>query len=257
MADMSSSGGGLPVTGLPPVSSGSGGGNRGAAEGSGSYERNVAAEERRQRSMADFRDFVSMLDVPIEELTPAVRAAFQKLFAELSEREDKLDELTGRIEWLSTLTDAHPFLPVMNRRAFVSRLSRVLEVVRRSGGTNAVLYVEMPIVDRIRRERGHDQEERALQHASNILAELLSPADVIGALGGSCFGILLFDGSEQSVEAFIRTAREKAAQAPYEFDGTKTVLDFDIGAARLRPEDSPKSALDAADQARQSGDDIG
>lgn len=257
MADMSSSGGGLPVTGLPPVSSGSGGGNRGAAEGSGSYERNVAAEERRQRSMADFRDFVSMLDVPIEELTPAVRAAFQKLFAELSEREDKLDELTGRIEWLSTLTDAHPFLPVMNRRAFVSRLSRVLEVVRRSGGTNAVLYVEMPIVDRIRRERGHDQEERALQHASNILVELLSPADVIGALGGSCFGILLFDGSEPSVEAFIRTAREKAAQAPYEFDGTRTVLDFDIGAVRLRPEDSPKSALDAADQARQSGDDIG
>lgn len=257
MADMSSSGSGLPVSGIPPVSSGSGGGNRGAAEGSGSYERNVAAEERRQRSMADFRDFVSMLDVPIEELTPAVRAAFQKLFAELSEREDKLDELTGRIEWLSTLTDAHPFLPVMNRRAFVSRLSRVLEVVRRSGGTNAVLYIEMPIVDRIRRERGHDQEERALLHASNILVELLSPADVIGALGGSCFGILLFDGSVPSVEAFMRTVREKSAQTPYEFDGTKTVLDFDIGAVQLKPEDSPKSALDAADQARLSGDDIG
>ncbi len=257
MADMGSSGGGLPVTGLPPVSSGAGGGNRGAAEGSGSYERNVVAEERRKRSMADFRDFISMLDVPVEELTPAVRAAFQKLFAELSEREEKLDEMTGRIEWLSTLTDAHPFLPVMNRRAFVSRLSRVLEVVRRSGGTNAVLYIEMPIVDRIRRERGHDQEERALRHASNILTEMLSPADVIGALGGSCFGILLFDGSEASVEAFVQAVREKAAQAPYEFEGTRTVLDFDIGAVRLKPDDSPKSALDAADRARLSGDDVG
>jgi diguanylate cyclase (GGDEF)-like protein len=256
MADMSSSGSGLPVTGVPPVSAGDGG-NRGAAEGSDSYGRNVVAEERRQRSMADFRDFVSMLDIPAEELTEAVRAAFQKVFAELSEREDRIEEMSGRIEWLSSMTDAHPFLPVMNRRAFVSRLARVLDVVRRSGGTNALLYVETPTVDRIRRERGHDQEERALRHASDMLAEMLSPADAIGALGGSSFGIVLFDGSQQAVESFIRLIGEKARAVPYEFEGESTLLEFDVGVTRLKPEDSPKSALDAADRSRLSGDDVG
>ena len=108
--------------------------------------------------MADFRDFISMLDVPAEELTPAVRDAFQKVFAELMQREEKVDELTGRVNWLNTLTDAHPFLPVMNRRAFIGKLTRVLDVVRQSGGSNSLLYIDVTGVEQVRRQFGHMAE---------------------------------------------------------------------------------------------------
>jgi diguanylate cyclase (GGDEF)-like protein len=254
MADMTSSGGGLPVAGIPAVPTGDDrGGRQSASSGSGEYEKNVVAEERRRRSMADFRDFVSMLEIPVEELTPAVRKAFERLFAELSEREQKLEELTGRVEWLNSLTDAHPFLPVMNRRAFIGKLSRVLDVVHRSGGSNALIYIEAEGIEQIRREFGHQIEENALIHASDILQSLLSPADIVGNLGGYAFGVVLFNGGQYGIDSFLERLSSQAAASPFKHDHGEVVLDFRSGAVILKGDDSPQSALDAADRVMASG----
>ncbi|MEQ8707619.1 MAG: diguanylate cyclase [Rhodospirillales bacterium] len=255
MADMTSSDGPLPVPGIGQAA-GHGSGRQGASEGTDSYGRNVVAEERRQRSMADFRDFISMLDVPAEELTPAVRDAFQKVFAELLQREEKVDELTGRVNWLNTLTDAHPFLPVMNRRAFIGKLARVLDVVRHSGGSNSLVYVEATGVGHVRRQFGHKVEEAALNHISDQLTEPLTPADIIGNLGGYAFGVVIFGSGLSGAADYLSHVKAAIAGRPFTHEGQTLSLGVDAGVTMIGASDSAQSLLDAADKNRNSGDNI-
>ncbi len=255
MADMTSSDGPLPVPGIGQAA-GHGGGRQGASEGTDSYGRNVVAEERRQRSMADFRDFISMLDVPAEELTPAVRDAFQKVFAELMQREEKVDELTGRVNWLNTLTDAHPFLPVMNRRAFIGKLTRVLDVVRQSGGSNSLLYIDVTGVEQVRRQFGHMAEEAVLKQVSELLMEPLTPADIIGNLGGYAFGLVIFGSGQAGADAYLSRVKETIAATQFQFEGQNLSLNINVGMTIITASDSPESVLDAADKNRKSGDNV-
>lgn len=255
MADMTSSDGPLPVPGIGQAT-GHGGGRQGSSEGADSYGRNVVAEERRQRSMADFRDFISMLDVPAEEMTPAVRDAFQKVFAELMQREEKVDELTGRVNWLNTLTDAHPFLPVINRRAFIGKLTRVLDVIRHSGGSNCLVYVDVTGVEQVRRQFGHLAEEAALNQISEHLMEPLTPADIIGNLGGYTFGIVIFGSGQAGADAYLSRVKQTIAANPFRHEGNSLSLSVEAGTTIIGASDSPQSVLDAADKHRSSGDNV-
>jgi GGDEF domain-containing protein len=126
-------------------------------------------------------------------------------------------------------------------------------VVHRSGGSNALIYIEAEGIEQIRREFGHQIEENALIHASDILQSLLSPADIVGNLGGYAFGVVLFNGGQYGIDSFLERLSSQAAASPFKHDHGEVVLDFRSGAVILKGDDSPQSALDAADRVMASG----
>ena len=93
---------------------------------------------------------VSILGIPDQALTPEVQAAIDALSGEISRLREELDRSLGRTAYLEKLADMHPFLPVLNRRAFARELARTLVHVGALGTPVSLLCLHVTNADTVR-----------------------------------------------------------------------------------------------------------
>ena len=93
-------------------------------------------------------EVATFLGIPEAELTPSVREGLSKLMAEVERLRQDNEEKDRRISYLERLADEDPLMPILNRRAFVRELSRMMAFTDRYGGISSVLFFD---VDGMRR----------------------------------------------------------------------------------------------------------
>ena len=194
-------------------------------------------------------DSVAVMGVPEAELTPKVRAAIMGLLDEVQHLRDELRQSVKRIAYLERLADQDTLLPVINRRAFVRELSRMLSFAERYGIVSSVLYFDINGMKAINDTHGHAAGDAALVRVSELLAENIRESDVVGRLGGDEFGVIL-------TQADIAVAHEKAASlataienAPLIWKGREVAVGVAYGAQVFGAGDTADHVLDAADRA--------
>ncbi len=127
-------------------------------------------------------DSASFLGITETELTPAVRAALTRLISEI-------DEL--RLSEAEDLADLDALTPLLNRRAFLRELKRVLTFAQRYGGPASLIYFDLDGFKAVNDRFGHAAGDEALKGVAQRLAGQMREGDIIGRIGGDEFGVIL------------------------------------------------------------------
>ncbi len=194
-------------------------------------------------------DVVEVGGVTETELTPNVRRALTALMAEVEQLRGELTEARARIGFLEKLVDEDPLMPVVNRRAFVRELTRMLAFARRYAVPASILYFDVNNMKQINDVHGHAAGDAALVAMAQVLVENVRTTDVVGRLGGDEMGVLL-------VQADQAHADRKAAELAALVEARETIwqrapirLTVAFGAYAFAGGDSANEIIDAADRA--------
>lgn len=227
-------------------------GGTGAATGPAGVRRTGAAARPASATPVTARaagDSSSVMGIPETELTPKVRNAIMVLMQEVDTLRRELERSKQRLLNLEKLADQDSLTPVINRRAFVRELSRVISYAQRYDAVSSLIYFDVNGFKAINDTHGHACGDAALMHVVDILMSNVRDTDVVGRLGGDEFGVILAQADE-------RHAREKAAQLaaavgskPLEWEGQKIAIEVAYGVYNFKPGENATEALAAADRA--------
>lgn len=191
-----------------------------------------------------------IMGVPAGELTPRVQSAILELSTQVERLGGELEAAQKRIAQLELLADRDGLTPLLNRRAFVRELERVMAFAARYGLTSgSLLYFDVNGLKQINDRFGHGAGDAALTHVARVMANLVRGTDVVGRLGGDEFGVIL-------AQADSARAREKAAAlaaairaAPVRYGDQQLPVGVAYGIHCFTPGEGVAAALDAADRA--------
>jgi diguanylate cyclase (GGDEF)-like protein len=194
-------------------------------------------------------DSVSFMGIPEAELTPKVREALMSIMAEVEGLRREMDKVRRRLKDAEELADRDPLIPVLNRRAFVRELSRVIAYGRRYKEPAGLAYFDIDNFKQVNDRHGHAAGDAALLHLAQILGEHVRESDVIGRLGGDEFGVILARTDERTAETKARALADLIAARPLVMDGVEIPLSISVGAVAFTGDDEPQDALNRADRA--------
>jgi diguanylate cyclase (GGDEF)-like protein len=168
-------------------------------------------------------------------LEPSARIAMESLMAALSEAE--------------TRADRDPLTNVLNRRAFLREIDRVVGVVERYSRPAAVLYLDMDGFKSLNDRFGHSVGDAALRHVARLLRANVRDSDHVGRLGGDEFGVILIESTpaEAAAKAEILAAIVRAV--PLAFEGQSHPLAASVGVHPIAGPEAAEAALARADEA--------
>ncbi len=194
----------------------------------------------------------SILGIPDTELTTQVRSAIMTLMAEVDRLRQELEQSRRRIDALQSEADLDGLLAILNRRAFVRELSRMMAFTERYGVPVCLLYLDLNGFKCINDEQGHAAGDAALQHVAQVLRSQIRDSDVVGRLGGDEFGILLTKADQSAGLQKADALNAALAAQPFGWKGQMFLLSVSYGAYQLAPGLSAADALSAADMAMYS-----
>jgi diguanylate cyclase (GGDEF)-like protein len=194
-------------------------------------------------------DAVSFMGIPEAELTPKVRDALMGLLAEVDKLRREMEQVRRRLKDAEALADRDPLLPVLNRRAFVRELSRVIAYARRYKEPAGLAYFDIDNFKQVNDRWGHAAGDAALAHLTRLLAEHVRETDVIGRLGGDEFAVILARTDDRNAESKARALSVLIRERPLVLDGIEIPLSISVGAIAFDGDEDPQEALARADAA--------
>ncbi|NIJ40507.1 diguanylate cyclase (GGDEF)-like protein [Parvibaculum indicum] len=198
-------------------------------------------------SVRHVEDSARVLGIPEEELTPNVRDALMGLMQEVDQLRRNVKEIQKRLREAEHLADHDPLIPVLNRRAFVREIGRVVAMGRRYGETAGIVYLDIDRFKEINDIHGHAAGDGVLKFVASRTAAHIRDTDIMGRLGGDEIAVLLVHTDEKSTQAKARELKELIGAEPFEYEGVAIPVSVSVGATAFGGEDSPDTALSRAD----------
>lgn len=194
-------------------------------------------------------DSAGFLGLSEAELTAPVQAALVALLGEIDELRKEVGRLKSRLNEAETLADKDALTPLLNRRAFVRELARVIAFIQRYGGPASLIYFDLDGLKAVNDRFGHAAGDQLLKTVAERLQANVRESDIVGRLGGDEFAVIL-------VHADIATGAAKAAalaQAieaePVQWGEWLAPLKLSYGVRKIVPGLSAEQILAAADAA--------
>ncbi|NEX93892.1 GGDEF domain-containing protein [Caulobacter sp. 17J65-9] len=172
----------------------------------------------------------------------ALRAEVERLRAEVA-------ELKVRAETAEALADHDPLVPVLNRRAFMRELQRVIGASRRYGTKASLLYLDLDGFKSVNDSFGHPAGDAALKWIGELLTNNLRDSDWLGRLGGDEFGVLMLYADEASAKAKAAVLTHLIAAGGFDWDGVPVPLGGSFGVRALVDQTDAEQWLAEADAA--------
>jgi len=194
-------------------------------------------------------DVVDVAGIPEAELTANVRRAFAALMAEVDQLRRQLEDAKTRINYLEKLVDEDPLMPVVNRRAFVRELSRMMAYAQRYGAPSSIVYFDVNGLKRINDQHGHAAGDAVLVGVAQALAENVRATDVVGRLGGDELGVLLVQTDQTHAWNKAGELAGLIAGRTIEFQGKALKVTVAYGVYTFAQGDNAGTIIDAADRA--------
>lgn len=198
---------------------------------------------------ASVADSAEIMGIPESEFTPKVRAAIMALMAEVDRLRRDLQMTQARIGQLEQIADQDTLTPLMNRRAFVRELSRVMSFAERYDTPSSVIYFDVNGLKQINDTKGHAAGDGALKHIARILTENVRESDYVGRLGGDEFAVILSHADLNQANEKAQSLSRLVGERAYEWQGERIALGVSYGTHSFRGGGDPAGALEAADRA--------
>lgn len=203
-------------------------------------------------------DVASVLGLSADAVGSEVLDAVRPLLVELDRLRSAVERGQHTRAYLEREADRHPFLPCLNRRAFLREVDALITAAE---GVKTVAVLHVGGIEALRREQGLIATEAVLRHACAMLLGNLRVSDTIGALGGSDFGLLL--AGADGAAASAKLAELRVPIENFSWLGKSVPLAVRSGAHTVGAGESAEQALGLADAdlisalRRASGDDVG
>ncbi|WND03093.1 GGDEF domain-containing protein [Temperatibacter marinus] len=194
-------------------------------------------------------DVVNIDAIPAEEMTPRVQAAFMALMEEVEKLRQELKQTRKKMKELEEVADNDALLPVLNRRAFVRELNRMISFAERYGTPSTLVFFDLNDMKVINDEFGHEAGDRALQHVSQLLLANIRGTDVVARIGGDEFGVLLAQADDVRGAEKAEYLAKAIHETPFEvLEGKGVHLNLAHGHYTFNGDDNPVEALAKADE---------
>lgn len=189
-----------------------------------------------------------MTSDPVRSL-PVDATDLRALREEVESLRAQVAELTARAEAAEALADHDPLVPVLNRRAFMRELQRVIGAGRRYGVKAALLYLDLDGFKAVNDTFGHAAGDAALKWIGELLAANLRDSDWLGRLGGDEFGVLMLYADEAAAKAKAAALTDLIAAGGFTWDGAPVRLGGSFGVRALAEQADGEQWLAEADAA--------
>ena len=209
----------------------------------------VRARDGSETSARAVSDSASVMGIPEAELTPRVRDALMELMGEVDRLGREVAAMKERLREAHELADRDPLIPVLNRRAFVRELSRVIAYARRYGDPAGLVYFDIDNFKQVNDAHGHAAGDAALHHLSKLVLGHVRETDIVGRLGGDELGLILVRTDEAAAGAKARSLADLVVRQPLRFGAKEIPLSISVGAVAFTGDDAPDDALARADRA--------
>lgn len=194
-------------------------------------------------------DSASIMGIPEEELTPRVRDALMRLMGEVDQLRREMSQIQERLRESEQLADRDPLIPVLNRRAFVRELSRVVAYARRYDEPAGLVYFDLDNFKNVNDAHGHAAGDAALHHLADLILANVRETDILGRLGGDELGLILARADEDTAKTKAAQLADLVRKRPLAYGDKKISLSISVGAVSFTGEDGPDEALARADRA--------
>jgi diguanylate cyclase (GGDEF)-like protein/PAS domain S-box-containing protein len=191
-------------------------------------------------------------EIPIEltvwPLQVGEETRFNAFIRDIGERK-RAEEALRRSEETFRYQALHdPLTGLANRELFRDRAGHALDRSRRSGGTHAVLFIDVDTFKTINDSLGHAIGDAVLTELAGRLGSELRPSDTAARLGGDEFAVLMEDANEIEATDVARRVLEMFRR-PVCLDDRELVLSASIGVALTEVEQQVEELLRNADVA--------
>lgn len=163
------------------------------------------------------------------------------------------DGLRARIAELEILADRDPLTTILNRRAFMRELHRVVAYCHRYRATASVVFFDMDDFKSINDRFGHAGGDAALQAVAATLATHVRESDLVGRLGGDEFAIILAQADRNAATVKATSLKSLIEAEPAAHDGRAIPLRLTFGVRQFEPGVSAADLLSGADAAMYLG----
>ena len=194
-------------------------------------------------------DASSVLGIPDAEFTPRVRDAIMSLMAEVDRLRQDLERMQKRLEAAETVADQDGMLPVLNRRAFVREMSRIMSFGDRYNLNASLIYFDLDGFKTVNDSFGHAAGDAALHHVANLLIDNVRESDIVGRLGGDEFGVILAKADQAQADKKARSLSDLFLAQPFEWAGKPLALSFAYGVHAFKKGEDVDLAMANADKA--------
>ncbi len=161
----------------------------------------------------------------------------------------ELAHLREALAEAEALADRDALVGVLNRRAFMREMARVMSYTERYGGGAAVAFFDLDGFKPVNDTHGHAAGDAVLRHVGRVLEAHTRDSDVIGRLGGDEFGVILVhvcsDDADRKAAALAQALRD----TPLMFGGTSIAISAAHGVRHFSGAEDPELALARADEA--------
>jgi diguanylate cyclase (GGDEF)-like protein len=212
-----------------------------------SVQRATAAKSVTAASAAG--DVSSVLGIPEAEFTPAVRDAIVTLMAEVDRLRQDLEHTKERLESVQAMADQDSLLPLLNRRAFVREMSRIISFGDRYDLSASLIYFDLDGFKTVNDTHGHAAGDAVLKHVAKLLIENVRESDVVGRLGGDEFGVILPKAGKDQAEKKARALSDQIGAHPIHWEGKQLSLTVAFGIHQFQKGENPDAAMADADRA--------
>ncbi len=158
----------------------------------------------------------------------------------------------GRLELEAELREQavrDPLTGLANRTLLLARTETALDRLPRSGGTVAMLFVDLDGFKDINDARGHEAGDAVLREVASRLENVVRPADTVARFGGDEFVVLCEDLDDPKEATGIATRMLDALTVPHRLGDDTVVLAASVGAATAVGGGATDALLRAADDA--------
>jgi diguanylate cyclase (GGDEF)-like protein len=169
--------------------------------------------------------------------------------AEVQQLRRQLEDTRQRINYLERIADEDPLMPVVNRRAFVRELSRVMAFSQRYGTPASIAYFDINGMKQVNDSHGHSAGDAVLLAVAKLLLDNVRTTDVVGRLGGDELGVVLVQTDQPRAEHKAAELAQliEAHEVVWENHTVRVTVAY--GVHTFAPGDSAGAVIDAADRA--------
>ena len=144
-------------------------------------------------SRSAFRRNITLASVVLWILSAGLVAAMTMAYHQKTLMVAQLHELA----LVDDLTGLH------NRRSFLILAEKRLQIARRTGHPDLLLFVDLDGMTRINDDTGHEAGDAALRRTASVLKSAFRASDIIARLGGDEFVVLCPDTGPEAITVLL------------------------------------------------------
>lgn len=211
---------------------------------------NAPDNQPSQDNQSDYQ--VSVLNIPNDEATPAVRTAVSMMFRKLEEMKDALDKAKDHIRKLEERVDVDYITNLPNRRAFFNKLEWSISMFERYKHHFSVIYVDMDDLKVINDKLGHTAGDMAIRHVGTIIDDIKRETDFLARVGSDEFALIMHYADETAAKKRAEEIVQRILGSHFMHQGTPATLSASYGVYEAKPRDTADMIVQRADIAMRN-----